>query len=55
MLKGSMSLAKVGRHDGKNETSVYRVALKAMYPEHAQVFLHRGLFGTTYLGRPRVF
>jgi hypothetical protein len=37
LLKGSMFLAEVGQHRGKNESSICRTVLNTMHPEHTRV------------------
>jgi hypothetical protein len=36
LLKGSLSLAEVGRCDGENESSIHSTALSPVHPERAR-------------------
>jgi hypothetical protein len=47
LLKGGQSLAEVGCHYRKNESSICSTVLNSMHPEHYLFFLKGGLLGTT--------
>jgi hypothetical protein len=50
-----MSLVEVGRHSGKNESSIHSTALSSIHSEHAWVFLHGNLLRTIDSQIPRVY
>jgi hypothetical protein len=43
-----MSLAEVGGHYGKNESSILSIVLNSMHPEQSQFILNSGLLGAIY-------
>jgi hypothetical protein len=55
VLKGSMSLAEVGQHHGKNKSSMHNTVLNSVHSEQAWFFFSGSLLGTIYSWIPSVY